>query len=155
MDNFFNYITKHLDSEEVDVWFKVNNIVPENLELYYDLSHTLYLLIKSTYLGNSNSILETKVEMSSLDNTKHFNWCWNKTIENFTKENITFKLEGDHYDYLFSLFNEIYYSQNKEDVRESIHIFFNDLFDRVKPFTQVDLDIIYSIYKTLDKNLVI
>ena len=47
MDNFFNYITKHLDSEEVDVWFKVNNIVPEKLELYYDLSHTLYLLIKS------------------------------------------------------------------------------------------------------------
>lgn len=155
MDNFLNYITKNLDSEEVDIWFKVNNIIPEKMELYYDLSHGLYLLIKSTYLGNSELNSETKVVMTQEDNFKHFEWCWNKTIENFAKENIIFENQGDHKEYFFSLFNEIYYSQSKEILRESIDVFFNDLFNREKPFTQVDLDLIYNIYKTLDKNLVL
>jgi hypothetical protein len=154
MDNFFNYITKNLEIEEVDIWFKANNIIPEKMELYYDLSYSLYLLIQKTYLGNGENNKETKVEMSEEDNTKHFNWCWNKTIKNFNKENIKFQNDGDHYDYFFSLFNELYYKQNKETIRNSIDVFFLDLFNREKPFTQVDLDLIYNIYKTLDKNLV-
>jgi hypothetical protein len=155
MDNFLNYITKNLDPEQVDIWFRVNNIIPEKMELYYDLSYSLYLLIKTTYLGDNDVSNETKVEMNEVDNKKHFDWCWNKTLDNFGKENITFEREGDHYDYFFSLFNEIYYNQPKEILRESIDVFFNDLFNREKPFTQVDLDLIFNIYKTLDKNLTI
>jgi hypothetical protein len=111
------------------------------------------LLIKKTYLGDVESSNETKIEMSEEDNKKHFDWCWKKTLENFKKENIIFYNEGDHYDYFFSLFREIYYNQNKENIRNTIDLFFNDLFNREKPFTQVDLDLIYNIYKTLDKNL--
>jgi hypothetical protein len=155
MDNFLNYITKNLDPEQVDIWFRVNNIIPEKMELYYDLSYSLYLLIKTTYLGDNDVSNETKVEMNEVDNKKHFDWCWNKTLDNFDKENITFQREGDHYEYFFSLFNEIYYNQPKEIFRESIDVFFNDLFNREKPFTQVDLDLIFNIYKTLDKNLTI
>ena len=155
MDNFFNYITKNLDPEEVDVWFKVNNIIPEKMELYYDLSYSLYLLIQKTYLGSYEDNSETKVVMSQEDNVKHFKWCWKKTLDNFKKENIIFDEEGEHYNYFFSLFSEIYYNQNKENIRNSIDVFFNDLFSREKPFTQVDLDLIYNIYKSLDKNLMI
>lgn len=155
MDNFFNYITKNLDPEEVDIWFRVNNIIPEKMELYYDLSFSLFFLIKSTYLGSSENSTETKVEMTTEDNKKHFEWCWNKILDNFQKENISFEKEGEHKDYLHSLFQEIYYNQQKEVVRNSIDTFFNDLFNREKPFTQVDLDLIYNIYKTLDKNLVL
>ena len=72
MDNFFNYITKNLDPEEVDIWFRVNNIIPEKMELYYDFSFSLFFLIKSTYLGNSENSNETKVEMTEGDNLKHF-----------------------------------------------------------------------------------
>ena len=38
MENFFNYLSKPLPSDEVDVWFRVNNIIPEKLELYSDFS---------------------------------------------------------------------------------------------------------------------
>jgi hypothetical protein len=155
MDNFFNYITKNLDPEEVDIWFRVNNIIPEKMELYYDFSYSLFLLIKKTYLGNNQNNNETKVEMTDEDNTKHFKWCWDKTLYNFKKENIEFQVKGDHYDYFQSLLGELYYKQNKDAVRDSIDMFFNDLFSREKPFTQVDLDLIYNIYKTLDKNLLV
>jgi hypothetical protein len=155
MNNFLNYITKNLDPEQVDIWFRVNNIIPEKMELYYDLSYGLYLLIKSTYLGSDAESVETKVQMTKEDNRNHFDWCWNKTMENFKKENILFEEKGEHYDYFISLFDEIYYGQTKEEIRNSIDTFFNDLFRRDKTFTQVDLDLIYNIYKTLDKNLII
>lgn len=155
MDNFLNYITKNLDPEQVDIWFRVNNIIPEKMELYYDLSFSLFLLINDTYLGNELESSETKVKMDDADNKNHFDWCWNKIIENFQKENIKFHVEGEHYDYFFSLFDEIYYKQNIDVIRNSIDVFFTDLFKRDKPFTQVDLDLIYNIYKSLDKNLVI
>lgn len=154
MTNFFNYITKNIDPEQVDTWFRSNYIIPEKMELYYDLSYSLFLLIKTTYLGSLNEKNETKVEMTNEDNQKHFDWCWKKTIENFKKENINFAVEGEHYDYFLSLFSEIYYNQNSEDIRNSIDTFFNDLFNREKTFTQVDLDLIYNIYKSLDKNLI-
>jgi hypothetical protein len=153
MDNFLNYITKNLDPEEVDIWFRVNNIIPEKMELYYDLSYSLFLLIKNTYLGDESEVGETTVRMNDVDNKKHFNWCWKKIIDNFERESISFDTEGDHYDYFFTLFNEIYYRQSKEVIRNSIDVFFNDLFNREKAFTQVDLDLIFNIYKTLDKNL--
>ena len=91
--------------------------------------------------------------MTEDDNLKHFEWCWNKILENFKKESITFEFEGEHREYFFNLFQEIYYNQNKDVIRNSIDTFFIDLFNREKPFTQVDLDLIYNIYKTLDKNL--
>jgi hypothetical protein len=155
MDNFFNYITKNLDPDEVDIWFRVNNIIPEKMELYYDFSYSIFSLIKKTYLGDNQNNVDTKVEMTDEDDVKHFSWCWDKTLYNFKKENITFQDKGEHYEYFLSLFSELYYKQSKDAVRGSIDMFFNDLFNREKPFTQVDLDLIYNIYKTLDKNLLV
>ena len=31
---------------------------------------------------------ETKITLSKEDNEKHFDWCWNKVIDNFKKEEI-------------------------------------------------------------------
>jgi hypothetical protein len=155
MDNFFNYITKNLNPEDVDTWFRANNIISEKMELYYDFSYSLYLLIKSTYLGSKNEKNETLVKMTDEDDINHFDWCWKKTVENFKKESIIFRNDGDHYKYFFTLFDEIFYKQEKEQIRESIDVFFNDLFNKDKPFTQVDLDLIYNIYKSLDNNLII
>jgi len=155
MDNFFNYITKNLNPEDVDTWFRANNIISEKMELYYDFSYSLYLLIKSTYLGSKNEKNETLVKMTDEDDINHFDWCWKKTVDNFKKESIIFKMDGDHYKYFFTLFDEIFYKQEKEQIRESIDVFFNDLFNKDKPFTQVDLDLIYNIYKSLDNNLII
>jgi len=82
MENFFNYITKPVRPEDVDVWFRSNNIIPEKLELFYDFTYSLNMLILDTYLG-SNGNDETKIVMSTDDIENHFKWCWNKTVENF------------------------------------------------------------------------
>jgi hypothetical protein len=152
MENFFNYIAKPMLPEDVDIWFKVNNIIPEKMDLYYDFSFSLYYLILDTYLGDEKNN-ETKITLSDEDKIKHFEWCWDKTIGNFKKEEITFNRKGDHYDYFLSFFTEIFYNQKESKIKDSIGVFFNDLFDRKKPFTKSDLDMISSIYKSLDKNM--
>lgn len=153
MENFFNYITKPLTPEDVDIWFKVNNIIPEKLELFSDFSHSLNMILVETYLGENTDSNETKIVMTDEDNEKHFDWCWNKVIDNFKKEGITFTVKGEHYDYFKSFFADIFYNQKEEKVRSSIGGFFTDLFDTKKPFTKSDLDMISTIYKLLDKSI--
>jgi len=139
----------------VDIWFKGNNIIPEKLELYSDFSHSLNLLIIETYLGEQPQSNETKITLTDDDNTKHFEWCWDKQIENFKKEGIIFENRGEHFDYFKSFFDEIFYNQKEDKIRKSIESFFNELFDMKKPFTKSDLDMISTIYKMLDKNMTV
>ena len=95
MENFFNYITKPLNPEDVDLWFRINNIIPEKLELFSDFSHSLNLIICDTYLGEELKSNETKITLTEDDKNSHFNWCWNKTIDNFKKEHLIFEIEGE------------------------------------------------------------
>ena len=152
MENFFNYISKPLLPEEVDLWFNSNNIIPEKLELYSDFTHSLNNLIFNTYLGES-SINETKITLSESDDRNHFERCWGKTIDNFSKESVLFDKKGEHFDYFESFFGETFYNQKDIKVKSSIGFFFTDLFNNDKTFTKSDLDMITTIYKLLDKYL--
>jgi len=153
MDNFFNYVSKPMSQEDVDIWFRMNNIIPEKLELFSDFSHSLNLLLIETYLGEDESPNETRINLTKEDNEKHFEWCWMKIINNFSKENIHFEKEGDHYEYFKTFFEDIFYNQKEKKIRDSISPFFNDLFDMKKSFTKSDLDMIVTIYKLLDKQM--
>jgi hypothetical protein len=153
MENFFNWMTKPMMNDEVEVWFNMNNIIPEKGELYYDFCLSLFGLIKVTYLGEETTHNETKISLTEEDKLKHFEWCWNATVENFRKENIKFNFKGEHYDYFSSFFMEIFYSQKNISVRNSIDKFLKDLFDRDTPFTKSDLDLYTELYKLLDRNI--
>jgi hypothetical protein len=153
MENFFNYISKPLLQEDVNLWFRSNNIIPEKLELYSDFTHSLNNLILNTYLGASE-INETKIILSEDDDRNHFEWCWNKVIYNFNKENIKFDKKGGHFDYFDSFFDETFYNQKDIKVKSSIGFFLTDLFNEEKSFTKSDLDMITTIYKLLDKYLI-
>ena len=153
MENFFNYISKPISPDDVDVWLRINNVIPEKLELFSDFIHSLNTLIDETYLGEHNSFSETKINLSSDDNRKHFDWCFIKVIDNFTKEEIKFNTKGEHYEYFKIFFDDVYYNQKEEKVRKSVGYFFKELFDINKPFTKSDLDMLGVIYKIMDKNL--
>ena len=153
MENFFNYISKPVHPDDVQVWLDMNNIIPEKVELYADFANGLHQLILDTYLGLENENHENEIEMSEEDNNKHFEWCWKKTIDSFGKENLKFFYKGEHFDHFKSFFDEVFYKQNEEKIRRQIKSFFEDLFDLKKPFTKSDLDMLTDLYKSLDKNL--
>lgn len=150
MDKFFNYLTVPINPEDVDKWLKANNILPEKLELFLDFCLSLSILVMETYLGDNNNKSETNITMTQEDNESHFYWCWTKNIDGFKKENIIFKELGEHKEYFANFFQEIFYSQKDPLVRNSMVNYFEDLFDTNKSFTKFDLEMIVSIYKSLD-----
>jgi hypothetical protein len=153
MENFFNYISKPVHPDDVQVWLNINNIIPEKVDLYSDFTSSLYKLILNTYLGEDDKSNESNIKLTEEDNTKHFDWCWKKTIENFNKENVKFYSKGEHYEHFKSFFDEVYYNQKEQKVKDQIGVFFEDLFDLKKPFTKSDIDMLTDLYKSLDKNL--
>jgi len=153
MENFFNYIAKPMLPEDVDIWFKVNNIIPEKMDLFYDFTFSLTTIVYDTYLGGISDDNESKIEMSDEDNINHFNWCWKENIKMFEKENILINDRGEHYDYFKDFFIELFYNHSEDKIKKSLSDFFTEMFDRKKPFTKSDLDVIYTIYKSIDNNM--
>jgi len=150
MENFFNWMTKALPKDEIIIWFNIHNMTYEKIELYGDFFKSLNHIIMDTYLGENTS--ETKIFLSKEDNISHFEWCWNKVIENFKRENIIIKPYGDHKDYFQSFFIDTFYNQTESDLKTSIPKFLNEIFEVGMTYSKSDLDLLTELYKLIEKN---
>ena len=147
-------IINNFDEREIELWFKANNIIDEYLELFEDYIIGLYFIIDKTYLGSETEKGGvTNISLNDKDILNHFDWCWKKNIENFQKENIHFEEEGEHKSYFRDFFFETYYYQKMPEIKESIPVFFTELFTDKSVETQINLQMITEIYKYLYKSL--
>ena len=154
MENFFDWVTKPIPDDEVIIWFNIHNMTYEKIELYGDIFKSLFYIIKDTYMGDIDSNFnETKITLTSEDKLSHFEWCWNKIVENFKKENIIISDEGDHKEYFMSFYMETFYGEVEQIVKDSIPKFLDELFNMSTSFTKSDLDMITEAYKVLEKNV--
>jgi hypothetical protein len=151
MDNFFNWMAKPLPKDEIIIWFNIHNMSYEKIELYGDITKSLNQIISDTYLGDNNS--ETKIVLSEEDKQLHFDWCWDKMVENFRKENIIIKHGGEHKVYFKSFFTDTFYSQTKETLRGTIGKFLGEIFDTDMSYSKSDLDLLTELYKLMEKNI--
>jgi hypothetical protein len=156
MDNFFSWVMKPLPKDDIETWFSVNNIILEKKELFSDFVRSLIDLIKSTYLGDGvdTQKTETTIQLQQEDKQKHFDWCWTKTIDAFSKENINFELNGDHKDYFSNLLMDLFYNTENKIISDNLEPFFINLFDDKVGYSQSDLEMITEIYKLLNKNII-
>lgn len=154
MENFYAWMMKPVGHDDVQIWFDMNNMIYEKRDLFADFTWSLIFLIKTTYLGGDfeeNS--ETKVLLDPNEKESHFEWCWNKTIENFSKENIHFNSKGEHKEFYHKFFMDLFYNTDDKVIADNIEKFFKELFNEKKAFTKSDLDMLTDIYKRLNKNL--
>jgi hypothetical protein len=151
MENFFNWMSKPIPKDEVIIWFNVHNMNYEKIELYGDIFKSLNYIIIDTYMGDETN--ETRISLSKEDKELHFEWCWNKMLEDFRKENLIIKHGGEHKEYFKSFFFDTFYNQSEKNVKESIPNFLFEVFDVEKPFTKSDLDILTELYKLMEKNI--
>lgn len=151
MENFFKWMSNPVSKEEVLIWFNIHNLSYEKIELYGDLVKSLYQVIVDTYLGEDE--LETRIILNDEDKTNHFEWCWNKVINDFRKEKILLKNEGQHKDYFKSFFLDSFYDSNQKNLKIAIPEFIDDVFNLEKPFTKSDLDILTELYIMFEKNM--
>jgi hypothetical protein len=151
MENFFNWMIMPVPKDEVIIWFNINNMTYEKIELYGDISKSLTRIIIDTYLGDN--ISETKITLTDEDNKSHFDWCWAKLIDDFKKENLHINLKGEHKDYFESFFMDIFYNQSEETIKNSINKFLNEIFDTEMGYSKSDLDLLLQLYKLMEKNI--
>ena len=153
-DQFFRWLSEPMKAEDIYTWNMANNIIPELTELFRDFCFSFYFLIKDTYLGDSyKGLNETKIGMTINDKIKHYEWCWNRTIENFKKENITFKFSKEDFEYFKEFFFEVFYNQEDNFMREALDDFLKQLFNRKRPTSKSDLEMFTDVYKTLERSL--
>jgi hypothetical protein len=154
MENFFNWMAKPVPTDEVIIWFNVHNMIYERMELYGDIFKSLNHTIVDTYMGEpQGNSSETKISLSQEDKDLHFEWCWKHVVENFNKENIRIKLDGDHKNYFKSFYMDTFYNQSERSIKESIPVFLQEIFDVSTPFSKSDLDMITEMYKLMEKNI--
>ena len=151
MENFFNWVSKPIPKEEVLVWFNINNMNFEKVELYGDFFKSLNIRVSDTYFEEDNH--ETKINLSEDNKKEHFEWCWNKTLEDFEKENVKFNKEGDHKNYFKKFYFDTFYTPGQKKIKEAIPSFLDEVFSLDKPFSKSDLEIMTEIYKLMEKNL--
>ena len=153
--DFINWISKPVPEEELKIWFSVNNIVYERSELYKDFCVALMTLINDTYFGDKDGKFETEVEMSDEDNMKHFDWCWNKTIENFKEEGIDFSGNNNLYEYFLNFMLETFYLSKKKSDKLHFNLLklWSYLFGYTIPKSRSDVDSFIEVYKLFDKSL--
>ena len=147
-EEFYNYITEPVTTEDMRLWVRHKNIDVDKAELFYDFIDSLNTIVDETFLGDD-------VILNEEDKQKHFNWCWNKTITNFKEENIIFNTEGDHYNYFWNFFHQSYYTdKDKRDV-DNINNYFLILSKLHILKTKSELDMLSDIYILLDSNLTV
>ena len=143
MGNFFDWLAKPMEKEDIVAWYLANNIIPEYTELFRDFCFSFYGLIKITYLGEENNdSLETKTGMTEQQKKEHFDWCLNKTIESFKKENI-----------FESFFFDTFYNQKDEKIKKTVDKFFKHMFDLETPKSKSDIEIFTELYKMLERSV--
>jgi hypothetical protein len=143
-------MAKPLPKDEIIIWFNIHNMTYEKIELYGDVFKSLNHIILDTYLGDDVS--ETKITLSEEDKISHFDWCWKKVIDDFRRENIIIKHDGEHKEYFKSFYLETFYNQNEIRIKDSIPKFLSEIFDVTMTYSKSDLDLLTELYKLIEKN---
>jgi hypothetical protein len=145
-ESYLDFVSSENYKQQIDVWYRAYNISREKTELFYDFLISLHDLIDETYLG-------ADVVVTTEDQINHFTWCWDKTIESFNKEKISFKERGNAYKYLWNFYSEAYYYTKNSESIIRIPEYFYILFDFVHKKTRSELDMLTELYKLLEQNL--
>ena len=144
---FIKYITKELTMEEMKLLYKANNINYDKCNLYYEFIMTLNRKVNNTFLGDD-------VINNEEDIKNHFNWCFNHTIKNFSKEGILFMETDLLKEYFFNFYVELfYYTPTKKDILDKLDKFPNMSFDYYRLKTRSDMDVLLELYRIFEKSL--
>ena len=136
----YKYHNLPLTMDVINIQYSANNIIPERCELYGDFIQSFLNLVFKTYLGDDITDLSER--------EAHFNWCWDKTIENFSKEDISFQSRDGLYEYFrIYLFTTFYIISDKNIILElSSNRLWKITFDYNKVKTQSDIDNLLEVY---------
>lgn len=146
---FLSYIKTPLTEESIAVLYSANNIRYERCVLFDDFVQSLLSLVFDTYMGDDITDDSQRVN--------HFTWCWEKNIDNFNKEGISFANTDSAYNYFVEFMIEVFYGVNnkesKTNMSNTIKRLWKDMFSYSGAKSRSDMDNFIEIYGILEKSL--
>jgi len=143
-----NELKKSLTLSELQIFYKRNNINFQEIDTFHDLAISLTETVHSTYLGDD--------VMKDGSQLRHFDWCWQKVLDDLKKENLEFKPNSTLYKYFVKYFKDMYYTRENKGESARVITRYWDLimsYNTTKPHGE--LRIFLNLYKLMRKNLVI
>ncbi|HPC09501.1 MAG TPA: hypothetical protein PLN85_00305 [archaeon] len=121
----------------------MKNIIRQRNELYRDfsinlLSHIIYYYLDKDTLSNDNDI------------KNHYNWCFNKTCENFKKEEIDFTKNNKLKEYFYKYYYHRYYKNNEIENNEHF-LFWKNVFNLDNQNDKNSMKLLMEIYSIFDE----
>jgi hypothetical protein len=145
---FLDYINKPMSRESIIVLYSANNIKYEKCELYCDFIQSLIFLIYDTYLGDDIT--------NENEQRNHFNWCWDKNIKNFKKENIEFnptKLKNYFLEFMLEVYYPITKKEENQIALDNIIKLWSYIFDFNNNKSKADIDTLIEVYNMFENSL--
>lgn len=146
INRFIDYFSKPLTTEQILYLNNINNISYDRVEIYHDFIISLLYTINETYLGDD-------VIKCDDDRLSHFNWCWNKVIDNFNEENIKIQKKGEHFNYFYNYMITLFYldKERTDDLIKNYLIFWDDIMISIDSKTKSEYDLFVDVYKIMNK----
>lgn len=137
-----------MSKENVLLLYNAHNVKYEKCQLYGDFIKSLLLLMFDTYLGDEiTGVKEQK---------KHFKWCWDTNILNFTKEGLSFE-NNKLFEYFSEFTTELFYLDPEKDdaffKHKDILKIYDYIFDYGMIKSKSDIDMLVEIYRIFENSL--
>ncbi len=147
--DFLSYIRTPLSQNSLNVLYSANNIKFERCQLFGDIVQSLMVTIMDTYMGDSFTKEEQRVE--------HFKWCWYKTMCDFSNEGIDLNSTTEAFDYFEQfMLDSFYLATDKGDVevvKENLTKLWKYILSYTTNKTRSDVDTFLEVYKIFEKTL--
>jgi len=135
------YISEYQLLKEI----KANNVILERLYLYEDFTINLIYYIQTSYLGKEYIYKTEDIE-------GHFNWAFNKVLNEFNEENISFENNNELKTYFFNYFvKELYFSDKEVSLRSMLK-YWNKFFQLSKNKNANDFKNLLVLYQIFDES---
>ena len=139
------YIGRKIAKANNKILFTKHKIISERVILYNDFMLSLAYIIYSKYPGRD--------AMSEDDNKKHFQWAINKVIKDFEDEGIYFTELENISNYIYNLFDTIFYSYKESNLR-LLNAYINNILDIETPKNDNDIVSLTILYEMLEEMLI-
>lgn len=125
---------------------KANNIIKERLELYRDFVVNLICYAHTTYFGRE--FLKCDEDIKG-----HFNWAFNRVLNEFKQEGLIFHHTEELNEYFFEYFVQQFYNfETLPPIKQYIS-FWSDIFT-VQPKKQKNImNVLVDLYQMFDNSL--
>lgn len=123
-------------------------VIKDRVNIYKDFTLNLLFYIDKYYLDRNTL-------NNDIDIYNHYKFCYNKTCEDFLKEEIDFTKNNELIEYFYVYYYTLIYdanSKHKFDLISQIK-FWNNVFNNIITYNAKTIDIFIETYRVFDKSI--